>query len=370
MPTELRTEKADLTTFTSELQRYQRAINTDIKTYSAHIKKVTLQQYGAHARLESDTFLSILDRGGKRIRGALVMLGYEMSGGKNTAMIVQAARAVEMMHAYILMIDDIQDRSVLRRGGPTAHVMLADYHRKQQLADDPEHFGMAITLNAALAGAHAAQAILANLDASEENRLKVLSIMNRTMMITAHGQTDDIMNEVVAAVSDEDIDRVIERKTAHYTFLNPLHVGMVLAGADCHATDAITDYAMQAGRAFQITDDIVGLFGNEEESGKSPMDDIREGKRTLLMAYALKHATSGDKNFLIQMLGNKHLTPAEFERCKAILVESGALQHAKKIASNHIKQAKRALKVEAKRWGPQAVRFLDGLTDYLLLRTT
>jgi geranylgeranyl diphosphate synthase type I len=360
---------SDLQIFGAELERYKQLIDEDIKTYSRDVQKTTLQQFGKNARMETDVFLSILERGGKRIRGALVMLGYEMSGGKNQAMILQAARAIEMIHAYILMIDDIQDRSVLRRGGPTAHVMLADYHRKHQLADDADHFGIAITMNAALVGAHAAQAILANLDAPENLRLNVISITNRTMMITAHGQTDDIMNEVVADVSNEDIRRVLEWKTAHYTFLNPLHVGMVLAGADCHATDAITEYAMQAGMAFQITDDIVGIFGSEAETGKSSMDDIREGKRTLLMAYAIEHAESGDKNFLIHMLGNQHLTPAEFDRCKTILLDTGALQHAKKVAADHINRAQQSLKKEAERWSSTGVQFLNGLAEYLLQRT-
>lgn len=360
----------NIVAFSTQLNHYKQLINDDLKTYSKHVQKTTLQKYGANARLETDIFLSILDRGGKRIRGALVLLGYEMSGGKNQAMALQAARAIEMLHAYILMIDDIQDRSVLRRGGPTAHIMLADYHRKHQLADDADHFGIAMTMNSALAGAHAAQTILANLDVSEEIRLKVISITNQTMMITAHGQTDDIMNEVVAEVSDEDIRRVLEWKTAHYTFLNPLHVGMVLAGADCHATDAITEYAMQAGMAFQITDDIVGVFGSEAETGKSSMDDIKEGKRTMLMAYALKYAETADKNFLIQMLGNKQLTPAEFDRCKAILVDTGALAHAKKTAADHIINAQASLNREADRWSTTGVQFLSGLAEYLLKRTT
>lgn len=368
--TSLKPNTHNIQAFAKELQRLKHEIDTDLDTYSKHVQKSTLQQYGANARLETDVFLSILDRGGKRIRGALVMLGYEMSGGKDLAMITQAARAIEMIHAYILMIDDIQDRSVLRRGGPTAHMMFADYHRKHQLADDADHFGIAITMNSALAGAHSAQVILANLDAPEDLRLKVISITNRTMMITAHGQTDDIMNEVVAEVTQDDIRRVLEWKTAHYTFLNPLHVGMVLAGADCHATDAITEYAMQAGMAFQITDDIVGVFGSEEETGKSSMDDIREGKRTMLMAYALDHAESGDKNFLIQMLGNQQLTPAEFDRCKAILVDTGALAHAKKTAADHIQKAQASLNKEADRWSTTGVQFLSGLAEYLLKRTT
>lgn len=364
------TAALDLNIFVRDLAKYKKLIDADIKQYSKQIEKSTLQSFGTHSRLATDAYLSILGRGGKRIRGALVMLSYEMLGGKDRAMIIQAARAVEMMHAYILIVDDIQDRSAVRRGGKTANVMLADYHSKHSLADDPDHFGVALALNAALGGAHAAGMILANLDAREEDRLKVISIMNRTMLVTTHGQTNDIMNEVVANVDESDVDRVLEWKTAHYTFLNPLHVGMVLAGADCHDTDGITDYAMHAGRAFQITDDILGIFGNEFESGKSPMDDLREGKRTLLSVYALKHALNGNKNFLLQMLGNRGLTPAEFERCKDILQSSGALEYAQSEARRHVTAALKALESARPNWSREGVSFLNGLAQYLLTRSS
>lgn len=360
----------DTKVFKQKLAVYKQLIDEDIATYSKQVRKTTLQQYGTNARLETDAFLDILARGGKRIRGGLVMMGYEMSGGTNTKMIIQAARAIEMLHAYILIIDDIQDRSATRRGGPAAHKSLAEYHRTHELADDSDHFGISIALNSAIAGMHAAQGILANVDAPEGLRLKVLSVVNRTMAITAHGQTNDIMNEVVAEVDPENIERVLEWKTAHYSFLNPLHVGMVLAGAECEATDAITDYAMHTGKAFQITDDILGIFGSEHESGKSPLDDIREGKRTVLTAYALEHAEKSDKNFLIQMLGNKHLNPAEFKRCKAILQESGALKHSQQVAAQHVTDALKSLDKETTHWNQEDTQFLRGLATYLVSRTS
>ena len=365
----VRTQPTDIKTFKQKLDVYKRLIDDDIEKYARAIERTTLQVYGKQARIATDAYLSVLTRGGKRIRGALVMMGYEMSGGTDQQMILQAARAIEMVHAYILIIDDIQDRSMIRRGGPTAHVMLADYHRKQHLSDDPDHFGIAIALNAANAGMHAANMILANLTVDENLRLKAVSIVNRTMLVTAHGQTTDIANEMVASVSDKDVDKVMEWKTANYSVLNPLHVGMVLAGADCNATDAITDYAMHTGRAFQITDDVLGIFGSEFESGKSPLDDIKEGKRTLLTVYALDHAKRSDKNFLIQMLGNHKLNQTEFARCKDILIECGALEYAREEASKHVDLAIKSLVEKSNSyWSKEGIQFLRGLAEYLLTR--
>lgn len=360
---------SDTQVFAEKLKAYKQAIDADIATYIKKMERETLQQFGANSRLEMDSFLSILARGGKRIRGALTMLAYEMSGGKDHKMILQTARALEMIHAYILIIDDFQDRSAIRRSGPAAHVLLSNYHKRHQLAGNADHFGASIAINAALSGAHAAQGILTNLNVDPELRLKAIATVNHTMMVTAHGQTNDIINEVVAEVTAEDIERVLEWKTAHYTFLNPLTVGMVLAGADDATVASITDYAMHAGKAFQITDDMLGTFGNEFDSGKSPLDDMREGKRTLIIAYALKHSTDENKNFLVQMLGNAKLTPVEFERCKDILVESGALENAQKVTQDHVKEAIIALDKQSDRWAPVGVQFLRGLATYMLNRT-
>lgn len=347
--------------FAERLAAYKHAIDNDIAAYAAHISSVTRQQYGEYAALDTDAFLDMLARGGKRIRGALVMAGYEMSGGRDRAMIVQAARAIEMLHAYMLIMDDIQDRSRLRRGKLTVHEWFMEYHRMHGLRGDTAHAGVGLALNAAMAGGFAAQTVLANLDADPQLRLNVLSIANRSMAITAHGQMYDMLNEMVEQANEADIDRVLEWKTALYSFINPLHVGMVLAGADCRATDAITPYGLHAGRAFQITDDILGVFGNEKELGKSPLDDIREGKMTLLMAYALTHASAGDAHFLRRMLGNRQLTAKECKRCTTIVEASGALGYARQRADDEAAQAIAVLAAEAGRWPEESMTFLRDL---------
>lgn len=355
--------------FINQLTAYKQLIDEDIAAYVKKTEAATLKEYGAHSRLGLDAYFSILNRGGKRIRGALTMLSYEMSGGQDQAMIIQAARAVEMVHAYILIIDDINDRSPVRRGGPAAHRILSDYYRQHNLGNDAQHFGESIAMNAALIGNHAAQSVLCNLRVDKDLRLKAIDALNRTMVVTGHGQFNDMFNEVLPDVGERDVDRVLEWKTAHYSFLNPLKVGMILAGVSEKATEAITEYAMHAGYAFQVTDDILGTFGEEFESGKSPLDDIREGKRTVLTVYALKNTTNGNKNFLIKMLGNRQLTQAEFRRCKDILVESGAYEHARRIAQFHVDKAIASLKRQRQSWSSEGIAFLSGLAKFLLVRT-
>ncbi|HSW99379.1 MAG TPA: polyprenyl synthetase family protein [Candidatus Saccharimonadales bacterium] len=353
------------TAFPQMLAAYKQAVDDDIAAYAKYVRTVTRQQYGEYAALEVDTFLDILSRGGKRIRGVLVMAGYEMCGGQNRAMVTQAARAIEMFHAYLLMCDDIQDRSPLRRGKPSAHELLATYHRRHHLKGDAQTAGVNLALNAAMAGAHAAQVVLANMDADPQLKLNAISITNRTLGITEHGQTYDIMNELVDSPTEEDLQRTLEWKTAQYSFVNPLHVGMVLAGAGCESTDAITPFARHLGKAFQIVDDLLGVFGTEAELGKSPLDDIREGKGTLLTHYALKHAAPADATFLRQCLGNAKLTRTAFTRCQKIIEASGARKYAEALAREETSAALAGLEAGKHLWNTTGHAFLEGLAQYV-----
>jgi len=351
--------------FQDQLAAYKQAIDADIAAYRKHVLATTAEQYGEYAALITDVYFDILSRGGKRLRGSLVMTGYEMCGGRDQTMIVRAATAMEMLHAYMLIIDDIQDRSTLRRGKPAAHEMLAAYHRRHHLRGDSMHAGVSLGLNAALSGAHAAHMLLAGLSVPDEYKVKVLGIVNLTMVITAHGQTYDIMNEIQPEVPAINIDRALEWKTAHYTFLNPLCVGMVLAGAGCEDTNAIRDYALSTGKAFQIADDIAGVFGKKTVTGKGAGSDIVTGKRTLLITHALAQAEPADKHFLNKCLGNSSLSAANLDRCRRIIMASGALDYAREIRDGHIAQALEALHIHQRRWPAGNVRFLRQLAQQL-----
>lgn len=357
-------KNTDAAIFAAKMAGYKQLIDADIAAYSKQLQKTTLEQYGKNARLEVDAFLSILERGGKRLRGGLTMLAYEMCGGKDQAMIVSAARAIEMIQAYILIIDDIQDRSAVRRGGPAAHAMLADYHRKNGLSGDGEHFGLAVALNSALGGMHRANSLFSELNVSEDLRLKAIDALNQAMTITAHGQTSDLLYEMLEEVDQKAIERVFELKTANYTVLNPLRVGMILGGANWPDI-VINNYAVAAGNAFQITNDILGTFGGSEQAS---MDDIREGKRTIMVIYALENTKPADKAFLTRVLGNERLTPTEFDRCKELLLSSGALQYTKAQAKKYAEQAVKAVQNKPAGWSAEGQQFLRGFAHYILER--
>ncbi|MEO5627508.1 MAG: polyprenyl synthetase family protein [Candidatus Saccharimonadales bacterium] len=357
----MKTVGTDTGYFKTVVKQHKKAIDADITDYVEYLKSSTKEQYGQGSQDAIDAYTDILNRGGKRLRGALVIEGYKMSGGTNQAMIMQAARAIEMIHASMLVIDDVQDNSLLRRGGPTAHVQLESIYKDRHLAET-------LATNAALLGDHGAMMILANLDASAELRSNVMSIVNRTMVVTIHGQIADPLNQLNENLTEADVAKVQEWKTATYTILNPLHVGMVLAGAGCEVTDGITPFAKNAGQAFQITDDIIGTFGDKQDTGKNSIDDIREGKRTLLTVHALDRAIPADKEFLLKCLGNQQLTAKDFARCQEIIVSTGSLQYTQVKAKKYVETARKSLHDNSSLWSDSGTEFLDGLAQYLLLR--
>lgn len=301
----------------NKLESYARLIEQDLEQYSKYINDTAAQQYGDSGKLITRSFTDFLQRPAKRLRGSLVMIGYELCGGKDTKMIIQAARAIEMLHAYFLIIDDIQDNSDFRRGKPSLHKELEEYHKSRHLKGDSASFGRSMAMNAAGIGNHAAQTILANLQANRELKLNILSITNRTSLITYQGQTLELLLSASDDLPDEDeIIRTMYLKTANYSFINPLHVGMVLAGADCHDTDVITEFATKSGIVYQLLNDYKGIFEDSKNN------DITEGKPSLYLYYTIKNANKKDRDFIKNVL-NRPISSQDLKGARNIVKNNG-----------------------------------------------
>lgn len=360
--------KKSVDEFLGQLSCYKELIDGRINNYLPSLEAQIAENFGEYPLEAFKPFSSYMQRGGKRIRGALTMLSYEMFGGKDMKMIVDAAMAIEMLQSYLLIMDDIQDRSETRRGGPTAHAMLRDYHKEHHLTGDSSHFGESIAMDSYLVGCHAALEIIASLNVDPSRLLKAIKNIHSSYMTTSHGQTLDIFSEVTDMITEDYADNVLLWKTAYYTFVNPLQFGAILAGANENDLKMILEYAAPAGRAFQISDDILGIFGNEFESGKSPMDDIKDGKKTILIIKALELSEKPQSYYLRQCLGKDNLSIGEFKECQKIICESGALEYAKSLTKKSVEEAKLALQKSGNNCNKRQILFLEGLADYLIDR--
>lgn len=354
----------------TKLQEYKSLIDTDIAEYSDQLLANWERDYGTYSRDGFSAFTEILSRGGKRLRGALVLNAYEMCGGTDQKLALSAARVLEMIHAYVLIVDDICDRSDMRRGGPTAHRLLEQYHRQSRLHGDSEHFGVSQAMNAAVAGAHEAMLALGKLPIAPELTRQLQNRLNETLITTANGQFNDIFNEALQDVDEEQVKKVLTWKTAYYSFWNPLEIGALLAGSNESDLKVLEQYSVNAGLSFQITDDILGTFGDSFESGKSAMDDIREGKVTILIARALARANSAQKRHILAALGNRDLSTDDYNDCRVVIEQTGALEYTKQMADMYAKGAVTALDTVPAHWEQTNVLFLHGLARYITKRTT
>jgi geranylgeranyl diphosphate synthase type I len=360
----------DTMTHDERLKHYKHLIDQDIADYSQILLRETENKFGDYSQDALEPFVSILSRGGKRLRGALVMASYEMFRGTDQKMIIQAARAIEMIHAYVLMIDDIADHSPIRRGGPAAHMIMQKYHADHELGGDNVHFGESMAAQAAMIGGYLAEQIIDDLDAPAAIKLAVLKNLHANLVRTGHGQLRDILNEALPSVGEDDALWVAKYKTSFYTLINPLEVGGLLAGASDSDLEILRTYGLYAGIGFQIADDIMGIFGDSDATGKSSLDDLKEGKMTILMTHALAAADENQQKILKTALGNPNITEKDVKACQDIIKKTGALEYATQKAEDLARQAKTSLGDVPVLWQPELVGFLRQLTATLINRKT
>lgn len=355
-------------THAERLKRYKELIDKDIADYSEQLLSKTEQEYGSYSKETLEAFTSILARGGKRLRGVLTMTSYEMLGGSDQQMILQAARAIEMIHAYVLMLDDIADRSPMRRGGHSAHMIMSDYHDQKSLKGEKNHFGESMATQAALIGGYLAEQIIDDLNVSDKVKLAVLKNLHQNLIHTGHGQLRDILNETLPMVYEEDALWTATYKTAYYTVINPLETGAILANASEKDLITLREFGLPAGIGFQIADDILGIFGDDNSTGKSCLDDLKEGKITLLITRALKEGNEEQRRTLQEMLGNPQVSERDLVVCRKILKDTEAYDYADKKAADLAVQAKKMLAQANAKWDKENIQFLDYLVNLFIKR--
>ena len=350
-----------------KLDEYREALDAHIAGYVGKQRRRQRADYGDITAQLVEPFFGLLENGGKRIRGALTMHAYYMFGGEDAQLAVQAGRIIEMLHTYLLIIDDIADRSTIRRGQASAHVQLAALHNTLGLKGDSAQFGESQATNAALAGLHLALGDAGRLPLNDSLKLEALNTIQGAITSTIRGQMLDIYYQASRQATDTDVREVLTLKTAYYSFLQPLEFGGLLAGGDV-AQQWLTDFSIHLGLGFQITDDILGTFGNSFESGKSAQDDLRDGKVTLLVSRTLQRATPSQKKLFLGILGNPLLTDQQYETAKQLIEETGALAYAQEVANNEIAEAVTALDAAPEEFRSD-VLFLRGLAQYVRQRS-
>lgn len=352
----------------------------DLATIAKKLDKIILEILDAeiessqnvhHVIPELLEYSSAIADGGKRLRGAFVYYGYLMHGGTNLEEILNIAAAIELSHAYLLIHDDIMDKAEFRRGTPTLHKTYRNLYFRMigKRNDIANHFGKSIALCAGDIMCHLASEVLTNADFPAENKIKALSAYHRLITETGYGQVLDVFLELNEAAGEEDIIRVHHYKTGEYTYQNPLQIGALLAGATDEELHALKEYAIPGGIAFQLQDDILGMYGDEGRIGKPASSDLKEGKRTLLIIKALEQAKPHERIIIENALGNSDINLDTLEAVRSIIKSTGSLKYSKDLAIEYVQKAKQALiEYRSENWVQEGVDFLNGIADYMIKR--
>ena len=297
-------------------------------------------------------------KGGKKARGALTVLGYQACGGKDMKAILPVSCGIELFHSFLLIHDDIIDRDKKRRGKPTVHTHFASKRG--------EHYGNSKAIIIGDVGAFLAYELILSSNFSKDRTLKAVTKLNEFLLKTGYGQLLDIDYDFKKDISWNDILKVRTYKTAFYTIVMPLSVGAILAGADEKLLSGIEKYGIPVGIAFQLSDDILGVFGDSGKTGKSAMSDIKEGKKTFLYVKALELAKGEDKKFLQKWYGAKDVNESKAKKIREIIESCGALIYSQNLSYDLVKKGKRYVGMVTKKRHFQKV--LESLADFVVRR--
>jgi geranylgeranyl diphosphate synthase type I len=291
----------------------------------------------------ADALEEFVLRGGKRLRPAFAYWGYRGAGGVDSDQVVAAVAALELVQASALIHDDLMDRSDTRRGEPSVHRRFTVRHAAAGWGGDGTSFGdNTAVLLGDLAMVWADELLHSSgVDLGDLARARPVFDAMRTEVTV--GQYLDVLTQVTEDTSLERAGKVARYKSAKYTVERPLLLGAALAGAPEAVSAAYSGFGLPLGEAFQLRDDVLGVFGDPARTGKPAGDDLREGKRTYLVASAHAALGSAERGELESRLGDPGLDDAGVERLRAIIRDCGALARTEERISSLTGQALAAL---------------------------
>jgi len=279
-------------------------------------------------------------RSGKRIRPTLFVIGYLGYSKKTAPNLYRSAVSLELLHDFMLVHDDIIDKSDTRRSKPSMHVALNKYLKNRH---DIKFNGQDLAI---IAGdVIYAMALHAFLSVRENPKNKEASFKKliEAALYTGTGEFIELILSLknIDSITKNDIYKVYDLKTANYTFSTPLVMGATLAGAAKNEIKKLYNYGIHLGRAFQIQDDILGSFGEESITGKSNTTDLQEAKKTILIWYTYNHSGPKDKKLIKNMLEEKMIKKNDLAKMRQMIRASGALAYAKNEINGLLEKAEK-----------------------------
>jgi geranylgeranyl diphosphate synthase, type I len=311
-------------------------IDSELSSYIKTIDK--LYSLSKISPLLFNSIKEFLSRDGKRVRPILFVIGYRAFSRKNPKGLYSTALSLELLHDFMLVHDDIIDKSPTRRGKPSMHAALNKYlnnHKKLKFSGED----LAIVIGDVIY-ALALNAFLA-VKENMEHKEAALKKLTEAAFYTGSGEFIELICGIkpMDKISQEDIYKIYDFKTATYTFAAPLSIGATLAGAKEKEIKDLFNYGIYLGRAFQIKDDILGIFASQKETGKSNLTDLQEAKKTILIWHAYNHSKPNDKSTIKKILSKDKVNKTDLLKISRIIESCGSLNYARNEINKLIRKA-------------------------------
>lgn len=304
---------------------------------------------------------------GKMVRGELVCLGYTLDGGAVDETCLKLAATIELAHTALLIHDDIMDGDTLRRGKPALHARYSSVAAREKIRN-PNRFGEATaTCLADMAFFWAFNLATQALAPHPELLLKTMALLTEELACVGAAQAQDIWSgNHPEPASLATIMATYRYKTARYTFSLPLVLGITAAQGNASMARSLSSFGEHIGIIFQLRDDALGLFGDENEIGKPVGSDIREGKKTLYHYFLWRLADNAERKRLAAIFGNPKLTDKDMAFVRALVERYGIKQRIEAIVAKETRSARKILAETGLTEGQRAT--FEALTTYIVER--
>lgn len=351
--------------FGGTLRKYTKRVNNALNGLIKKEVNIAKRLTPIHGEYYGDIG-EYLGRGGKRLRPAALIVGYEGVGAKESGDIDLASLSIELLHNATLLHDDLIDHDETRRGGPTFHAKYRERYRKK--VDKAEDFGMAAAILGGNSTYNLGLEILLNSGFKPDLTIQAVSLYQRSFREVIEGVLFESFLALKGESKEDEYLDVIRLKTSAL-FEKGLLIGATLGGGTGSQKKAISQYGILTGQAFQIQDDILGTFGTEKVTGKPADSDIKEGKQTILIIKAFELATESEKESIGKTLGNQNASQNEISAVRRIIEEVGALDYAKELSISLAKRGQKSLDSAKPELTQEASRFLKQLSDFVVKRS-
>ncbi|MCW2577120.1 MAG: idsA, partial [Modestobacter sp.] len=338
---------ADQALAAADLDRVRTAVESALRSFLTE-QRETLANMAAELVPVADEVAAVAG-GGKRLRPAFAYWGWrgfvdpDDPAAEADDAVLRAVAALELVHSSALVHDDVMDGADTRRGRPATHIGFAGRHGGDDLDGDPTGFGVGAAILVGDLALVWSDELLRRSGISPAALARARPVWDTMRTEVTAGQYLDLLRAAGGLPGPAGALTVARYKSAGYTVQRPLQLGAALAGAGQGALETCTAIGLPLGEAFQLRDDVLGVFGDPAVTGKSADDDLREGKRTLLVALTEESADGAGRALLAEALGNSAAGTDELDGVRTLMTRTGALARVEERIAEQTGRARQAI---------------------------